>query len=120
MNIEHNFFEKQPYLSVTVSDKVITAQGAISNLKLINDYCAKNNCRKVFMDALAVEKREIANHEMRRVGEQISDIRLAFYCKPELVDQSARLLSAITYSDGYVVQCFSSEDEAKNWLISLS
>jgi len=40
---------------------------------------------------------------MHRVAEQISDIRIDFFCKPELVDKSARFLSAITYSDGIFV-----------------
>jgi len=120
MNIEHKFIDETPYLLVTISDTVITPQHAISNFKFINDECQKANCRKVLLNALTVEKRDISNHEIREIGEQIGNIQLALYCKPELLDQAARLLSAVTYSDGYIVKHFGAEDEAKNWLLGAS
>jgi len=118
MNIDLKFTDKRAYLLVTIADTAITVQRAISNFKSINDQCVKVNCRKVLLNALTVEKREIENYEIREVGKHIQNIRIAFLCKPELIDQSARLLGAITFSNGYKVKHFISEDEAANWLQS--
>ncbi len=71
----------------------------------------------MLLNAIAVESREIASHEMHKVAEQIFDIHIATYCKPELVDKSAGLLRAITYTDEYVLQYFHEEDNARNWLM---
>lgn len=120
MFIKFSFIENGSYLLATINETVITAEGAKAILKSVGDECKKLNCRRVLLNELTVEKREVVNHELREIGNGISGLKIGFLCKPALMDKSARLLSAITYAGKYKVRHFSVEDEAINWLTTPS
>ena len=118
MTIEFQFIAKDNYLLATIPDKTINPQRAMSILKSIAVECQKLNCRKVLLNELMLEKRKIENHELRNISENMPDIRLAFLCKPELIDDKSRLLSTFTFADEYVAKHFTEEAEAIRWLKS--
>jgi hypothetical protein len=118
MTIEFEYFEKEAYLLAKIPDVTIDLQRAESIFHSIDSECQKTNCRKVLLNELALEKRKIASHELRRVCEKMPDIRLAFLCKPEMIDVQAKLLSAFTFTEEYVARHFSEESEAIKWLTS--
>ena len=120
MSIKFRIIENGSYLLATITETVITVEVAKSILKSIGDECRKLNCRKVLVNELTVEKREVASHELSEIGACISGIRIGFLCTPALMDKRARLLAAITFSEKYVVRHFSVEDEAIDWLTSPS
>lgn len=117
MTIVFEYFEKDAYLLATISDKVINSQRAKSIFESIDTECQKFNCRKVLLNELTLEKRKIANHELRSISDNMPNVRLAFLCKPELIDHKAKLFSAFTYADEYVAKHFSAETEAIKWLL---
>ena len=112
--------KKESYLLATITDTAITVESAKSILKSISDECKTHNCHRALVNELAVERREVASHEIREIGNCISGIRIGFLCKTELMDKNARLLGAITFSKKYTVKHFSVEDEAIKWLTSPS
>ena len=118
MAIEFEFFEKDAYLVATISDTTINLQRAESILVAIDAECQKANCRKVLLNELALEKRKIASHELRKVFEKIPNVRLAFLCNPRMIDIKARLLSAFTFTEGYGAKHFTDEAKAIQWLTS--
>lgn len=117
MTIEFKYFKEDAFLLATISDKTINSQRAKSIFESIDNECQKLNCRKVLLNELTLEKRKIANHELRSVSENMPNVRLAFLCQPELVDQKAKLFSALTFADDYVAKHFSVEAEAIKWLL---
>ena len=120
MSIEFSFIENRSYVLATITETVITVEGAKSILKSISDEGKKHKCSRVLLNELAVEKREIASHELRDISNCISGIRIGFLCKAELMDKNSRLLAAITFGEGYTVKHFSVEEEAIEWLTSPS
>ena len=118
MAIEFEYFEKDAYLVATISDTTINLKRAESILDAIGAECHKANCRKVLLNELALEKRKIASHELRKVSEKLPNIRLAFLCKPQLVDLKAKLLSAFTFTEEYGAKHFTDETKAIQWLTS--
>ncbi len=118
MNIEFQFIEKDDYLLATIPDKTINPQRARSIFKSIDAECQKLNCRKVLLNELMLEERKIQNHELRNISENMPNIRLAFLCKPELIDDKTKLLSVFTFADEYVAKHFTEEAEAIRWLVS--
>jgi hypothetical protein len=118
MTIEFEHFEKDAYLVATISDTTINLQRAESILDAIDAECQKANCQKVLLNELTLEKRKIASYELRQVSEKLPNVRLAFLCKPQLVDIKAKLLSAFTFTEGYRAKHFTEEAKAIQWLIS--
>lgn len=118
MAIQFEYFEKEAYLLATISDVTINLRRAESIFTSIDLECQKMNCRKVLLNELRLEQRKISRHELRIFCEKMPKVRLAFLCKPELIDVKAKLFSAFTYADDYVARHFSVEAEAINWLAS--
>jgi len=120
MNFKIGLHGKESYLLATITDTVITSELAMSIFKSIGDECNRHNCQKVLLDELTVETREVKNHELPNISGYFPNIQMAFLCKPELIDQSSKLLSAFTFSNGYVVKHFSIKEEAIDWLMPSS
>ena len=120
MSIEFKFLQKESYLLATITDPVINFQRAVSIFKSIADECKKLNCQKVLLHELALKKREIENHEIRKISQHLPNVKLAFLCRPELIDNTSKLLSVFTFTNGYTMKHFSAKDEALNWLLSTS
>ncbi len=118
MTIVFEFCDKGGYLVATIPDTVINSQRARTILKSVDNERQKYNCRKVLVNEMALERRKIASHEIRGFTEIIPDIRLAFLCRPELIDNNTRLFSALSFTDDYMVRHFSVKGEAINWLMS--
>jgi len=118
MDIEFEYFEKDAYLAATISDTTINLQRAESILESIEAECQRINCWKVLLNEQTLEERKVANYELRRVCEKMPNVRLAFLCKPELIDIKARLLSAFTFNEEYSAKHFTEEARAVQWLNS--
>jgi len=118
MTISFEFFKKDAYLLATISDKSLNPKRAESILQSINAECEKFNCRKVLLNELALEERKIANHELPGLSENITNVRLAFLCQPELIDDKAMLFGALTFAGQYTMKHFCVESEAIQWLNS--
>jgi hypothetical protein len=116
MTISFEFFEKDDYLLATISDKSLNPKRAESILQSIYAECEKFNYRKVLLNELALEERKIANHELTSLCENIPNIRLAFLCKPELIDDKAKLFGTLTFAGHYIMKHFCVESEAIQWL----
>jgi len=117
MTLEFEFIDTHDYLLATLPDTTMTSQRARAVFQSIHGLCQKYNCRKVLLNELALESRKIPNHELRGISEIITDLHLAFLCRPELIDNHARLLSAMTFADDYRIKHFSVEREAVDWLV---
>jgi len=116
MSILFEYRVNDAFLVATISDTSISAQRAKTILKLIETECHKYKCQKALVNELALEKREIANHQLHTIAESMPDIHLAFLCRPELKDDKAKLFAAITFNEGYLLKHFSVEKEAIDWL----
>jgi len=117
MTLDFEFIDTHDYLLATLPDTTMTSQRARAVFQSIHGLCQKYNCRKVLLNELALESRKIPNHELRGISEIIADLHLAFLCRPELIDNHAMLLSAMTFADDYRVKHFSVEREAVDWLV---
>jgi len=117
MTLEFEFVDKHKYLVATLPDTTINSQRARTVFESIHGLCRQYNCRKVLLNELALESRKIPSHELRGISELIADIHLALVCRPELIDNHAMLLSAMTFADDYRVKHFSAENEAVDWLV---
>jgi hypothetical protein len=113
------FNDKGSYLVATISDTALNTQRAKSILKSVGSECQKHDCRKVLVNELTVENRNIATHEIRGISEHMPDIYLAFLCKPELIDDASKLFCAFTFTNQYKARYFSAENEAVKWLRSV-
>ena len=118
MAIKFEHCEKDAYLVATISDTTINLQRAESILAAIDTECQKANYKKVLLNELTLETRKIASHELRKVFEKLPNIRIAFLCKPRMIDIKARLLSAFTFTEGYRAKHFTDEVKAIQWLTS--
>lgn len=118
MNPELKLFNKEKYVSVTLTETVMTIDLSKTIFKLIHDGCESYNCNKVLLNGLTLEKRELANHQLREIAEFYLKTKIAFLCRPELIDKQAAFFSAVTYSEGYMTKYFSVKAQALNWLTS--
>ena len=116
MEIDFKYFEKDAYLVATISDITINLQRAKSILESIDAECQKVDCRKVLLNELTLKQRKVASYELLKISEKMSNIRLAFLCKPELIDMKAKLLSALTFTEEYGARHFTEEVKAVQWL----
>jgi len=117
MTLEFEFIDKHDYLVAKLPDTTINSQRARTIFQSIQGECQRYNCRRVLLNELALETRKIPSHEIRGFSEFITGIHLALLCRPELIDNHARLLSAMTFTDDYRVKHFSEEHEAVDWLV---
>ena len=118
MTISFEYFEKDAYLLATISDKSLNPKRAESILKSINAECEKCNCHKVLLNELTLEERKIENRELPGLSEYIPNVRLAFLCQPEMIDDKAILFGALTFVGQYTIKHFCVESEAIQWLHS--
>ena len=116
--ITFKYFEKEAYLLVTMTDKVLTVKRARIILEAISEQCKKYGCSKVLVNELALERRDFADHEIPGLGRKLPKIHIAFLCQPQLVDKQAKLLSLFTFSVEYIARHFSDEGEATDWLLA--
>ena len=118
MNTKVKLFNKKKYVLVTLTETVITLELSKRIFKSIRGACEKFNCQKVLLNGLTLEKRELANHQLREIAEMYPNIKIAFLCRPELIDKQAAFFSAVTYSEGYMTTYFSVKVQALDWLMS--
>ena len=116
-----NFSKHDDYLLVTISDKIITVNRAKEILSRIGTECSSFNLNKVILDERSVEKREVPSHNIMELSEKIKEqelnkIYMAFWCQPHLINKDSKLLSTFTFSNEYIIQHFSSKEEALAWL----
>ncbi|HEY5774856.1 MAG TPA: hypothetical protein VIS57_02120 [Xanthomonadales bacterium] len=119
MTILFESVDRNSYLVATISDTTLCTQRAKSILNAIGSECQKSGYCKALLNELTLEKRNIANHEIRGLSEHMPDIYLACLCKPELIDNTSKLFSAFTFTNRYTVKYFSIESEAVTWLRSM-
>lgn len=113
----------EDYLLVTISDVVITSNRALEILGTIAKYCKKYDCNKVLLDERTVQRRDISGTEVLDISVGMSKIGLykifiAFWCKRELIDEQSGLLRIFTQADEFMIQHFSHEHHAVDWLKS--
>ncbi len=113
----------EDYLLVTISDVVITSNRALEILGTIAKYCKKYDCNKVLLDERTVQRRDVSGAEILDVSVSISKLKLykvyiAFWCKKELIDEKSGMLRIFTQTDEFMIQHFSQEHHAVNWLNS--
>ena len=118
MEIDFKYFEKDAYLVATISDITINLQRAESIFKSIDAECRRINCRKVLLNELTLQQRKVASHEVLKISEKMPNVRLAFLCRPDLIDMKAKLLSAFTFTEKYGARHFTEEVKAIQWLNS--
>ena len=116
-----NFSKHDDYLLVTLSDKIIAVDRAKEILSRIGTECSSFNLNKVILDERSVEKREIPSHNIMELSKKINEqelnkIYMAFWCQPHLINKDSKLLSTFTFSNEYIIQHFSSKEEALAWL----
>lgn len=121
MNESIKFAKESDYLLVTLSDTVITPQRADEILALISDECTRHHLRKVLLDELTVEKREVTSQDIMKLSAGITSravnkIYMAFLCQQHLVNADADKLSLYTYSNEYIIRHFSVKEDAVGWL----
>jgi len=68
MNNDITFTEHDNYLLVCISDKVITVDRAHEILARIGEECSSFNCKKVFLDEISVERREVPPREIKKLA----------------------------------------------------
>jgi hypothetical protein len=115
------FTKQRDYLLVTLSDTVITPQRAEEILTRISDECTRHHFRKVLLDELTVERREVNSHDIMKLSAGIASravnkIYMAFLCQPHLVNADADKLSLYTYANEYIIRHFSMKEDAVAWL----
>lgn len=120
-NIE--FIEKDDYLLASIIDTVITLERAREILTRIGRECSSLGYKKVLLDERTVERREVPTHEILNLSHEMerkgfNKTHLAFLCQPHLINKDAGLLSLFTFENEYVVQHFSSKEEAIEWITS--
>ncbi len=117
--------QKDDYLLVIISDVVITLKRALEILESIAEYCKKFDCNKVLLDERTVQRRDISGAEVLDISVGMSKIGLykifiAFWCKRELIDEQSGMLRLFSQTDEFMIQHFSQEHHAVNWLNSKS
>lgn len=111
------------YLLVSISDKLITFERAQEILARIGEECASLNCKKVLLDEMSVERREVSPDKIKQLAfdikkNKLNKVYIAFLCQPHLVGYDSHLLSLYTYMTEFIIQHFTDKDEAIDWLES--
>jgi hypothetical protein len=121
MNQEVTFTNYNDYLLARISDKVITFERAQEILDLIGDKCSSVNCKKVLLDELSVERREVPPNEIKKLAfdfnkGKLNKVYMAFLCQPHLVGYDSNLLSLYTYMTEFIIKHFTDKEDAISWL----
>jgi len=121
MNENTAFTKQDDYLLVSISDKVITVERAQEILARIGEECSHLNCKKVLIDELSVERREVPPKEIEKLAfdfnkNKPNEVHMAFLCQPHLVGYDSHLLSLYTYMSEFIIQHFTNKEKAIDWL----
>ena len=121
MNENIAFTKQDGYLLVSISDKVITVERAQEILARIGEECSSLNSKKVLLDEMSVERREVAPKEIEKLAFDFNKnkpdkVHIAFLCQPHLVDYDSHLLSLYTYMSEFIIQHFTNKEKAIDWL----
>ena len=121
MNENIAFTKQDGYLLVSISDKVITVERAQEILARIGEECSSLNCKKVLLNEMSVERREVPPNEIKKLAfdfkkNNLSKVYMAFLCQPHLVGYDSHLLSLYTYNTEFIIQHFTNKENAIEWL----
>jgi hypothetical protein len=110
------------YLLVSIADKVITFERAQEILACIGKECTSLNCKKVLLDEISVERREVPPNQIKQLAfdlkkNNLNKVYIAFLCQPHLVGYDSHLLSLYTYMTEFIIQHFTDKSEAVDWLV---
>lgn len=115
------FTAHDDYLLARISDKVITFERAQDILAQIGEECTRQNYKKVLLDEMSVERREIPPEEIKKLAfdyrkNNPDKVYMAFLCQPHLVGYDSHLLSLYTYVAEFIIKHFTNEKQATDWL----
>ena len=121
MNENVTFTKCDDYLLVSISDKVITVKRAQEILARIGEECSSLNYKKVLLDEMSVERREVPPKEIKMLAfdfkkNKLNNVYIAFLCQPHLVGYDSHLLSLYTYNTEFIIQHFTNKENAIEWL----
>jgi len=121
MNKDITFTKHDNYLLVCISGKVITAECAQEILARIGEECSSLNYKKVLLDEMSVERREVPPKEIKKLAfdfkkHKLNTVYMAFLCQPHLVGYDSHLLSLYTYKTEFIIQHFTNNEKAIEWL----
>ena len=121
MNKDITFTTHDNYLLVCISDKVITVDRAQEILARIGEECSSLNYKKVLLDEMSVERREVPPKEIKKLAfdfkqNKLNKVYMAFLCQPHLVGYDSHLLSLYTYNTEFIIQHFTNKENAIEWL----
>ncbi len=121
MNENITFTKHDDYLLVSISDKVITVKRAQEILARIREECSSLDYKKVLLDEMSVERREVAPKEIKKLAfdfrkNKLNKVYMAFLCQPHLVGYDSHLLSLYTYKAEFIIQHFTNKEQAIDWL----
>lgn len=121
MNENITFTKHDDYLLACISDKVITVKRAQEILALIGEECSSLNYKKVLLDEMSVERREVPPKEIKKLAfdfnkNKSNEVYMAFLCQPHLVDYDSNLLRLYTYTAEFIIQHFTNKEKAIDWL----
>jgi len=111
MNKDITFTKHDNYLLVCISGKVITAECAQEILARIGEECSSLNYKKVLLDEMSVERREVPPKEIKKLAfdfkkHKLNKVYMAFLYQPYLVGYDSHLLSLYTYKTEFIIQHF--------------
>ena len=121
MNENITFTKHDDYLLVSISDKVITVKRAQEILARIGEECSSLDYKKVLLDEMSVERREVPPKEIKKLAfdfrkNKLNKVNMAFLCQPHLVGYDSHLLSLYTYKAEFIIQHFTNKEQAIDWL----
>ncbi len=121
MNRNITFAKNDNYLLVSITDEVITVERAHEILAQIGEECANLNYKKVLLDEMSVERREVHPKEIEKLAfdfekNKLNKVSIAFLCQPHLVGYDSNLLSLYTYDAEFIVKHFTDKEKAIDWL----
>jgi len=121
MNENITFTKHDDYLLVSISDKVITVKRAQEILARIGEECSSLDYKKVLLDEMSVERREVPPKEIKKLAfdfrkNKPNKVYMAFLCQPHLVGYDSHLLSLYTYKAEFIIQHFTNKEQAIDWL----
>ena len=121
MNKNITFAKNDDYLLVSITDEVITVERAHEILAQVGEECANLNYKKVLLDEMSVERREVHPKEIEKLAfdfekNKLNKVSIAFLCQPHLVGYDSNLLSLYTYNAEFIVKHFTDKEKAIDWL----
>jgi len=121
MNQNITFAKNDDYLLVSITDEVITVERAHEILAQVGEECANLNYKKVLLDEMSVERREVHPKEIEKLAfdfekNKLNKVSIAFLCQPHLVGYDSNLLSLYTYNAEFIVKHFTDKEKAIDWL----